>query len=97
MSSDVRYRVTNSAAVSEQFRAIAEEARTTGRLPKLLAAARWIMEELARSPLEFGESWVTNARTGLVFRRGFAPPLHVQYAVHEAQRIVFIRRVVLLR
>lgn len=92
-----RYRVVNSAAVAEQFRALAEEARGSGRLAAFLAAARWIMEELARTPTEFGESWMTRPGSDLIFRRGFARPLHVQYAVREEERVVFIRRFVLVR
>lgn len=97
MTADGRYRVVNSAAVAEQFRALAEQARATGRLPRFLAAGKWIMEELARTPLEFGESWATQPGSNLILRRGFARPLHVQFAVHEAERIVYIRRFVLLR
>lgn len=97
MSQDDRYQVFNSAVVAEQFRALAGEARATGRLPVFLAAARWVMEELKRTPTEFGESWITLPGSGLIFRRGFARPLFVQYAIHEDERVVYIRRFVLAR
>lgn len=95
--SDEPYRVINSAAVAEQFRALVEQARAAGRLRSVLAAARWIVEELSRTPAEFGESWTEYPRASLVFRRGFARPLFVQYAIHEAEQIVYIRRFALVR
>ena len=55
------------------------------------------MEELKRTPTEFGESWITLPGSGLIFRRGFARPLFVQYAIHEDERVVYIRRFVLAR
>jgi hypothetical protein len=94
---DERYQVVNSQAVAEQFRNLAEEARAADRLPLFLAAARWIMEELARTPTEFGESWTTRPGSDLIFRRGFAGPLFVQYAISEHNHVVYIRRFALRR
>ncbi len=91
------YRVVNSAAVAEEFRAWAEQAKAEGRLPVFLAAARWVMGELARTPNEFGESGADVPGSGLIFRRGFAGPLFVQYAIHERGRVVYIRRFAMRR
>jgi hypothetical protein len=92
-----RYRVVNSGAVAEQFRQLADEARTHGRLTGFKQAARWIMEELARTPEEFGESWFVRPGSALTFRRGFARPLYVEYAFDTANRIVYLRRFVFER
>jgi hypothetical protein len=92
MTPDEYYQVVNSQAVAEQFRDLADEARASGHLPLFLAAARWILEELARTPTEFGESWTTWPGSDLIFRRGFAGPLFVQYAIREDERVVYIRR-----
>lgn len=97
MTPAARYQVFNSAAVAEQCRTLAGEARAQGRLPIFLAATRWVMEELARTPTEFGESWMTRPGSDLIFRRGFARPLHVQYAVREDKRVVYSRRFALVR
>lgn len=97
MSGDDRYRVVNSGAVAEQFRRLADEARAHGRLAGFKQAARWIMEELARTPEEFGESWFVRPGSQLVFRRGFARPLYVEYAIDATNRIVYLRRFVFER
>ena len=75
---------------------MALQARASGRLPLFLAAARWIVEELTRTPAEFGESWTTRPGSDLIFRRGFAGPLFVQYAIREDNRAVYIRRFALM-
>jgi hypothetical protein len=96
MTPDERYKVFNSQVVAEQFRSLAAEARASGRLPLFLAAAKWIMEELARTPTEFGESWTVRPGSDLIFRRGCVGPLFVQYALREKDRVVYIRRFALM-
>lgn len=97
MSTDDRYQVHNSAAVAEQFRHLAEQARTSGRYQIFLRAARWIIEELERTPNEFGESRESWPERSISVRCGFARPLYVEYAVHESHRAVYIRRFSLSR
>ena len=97
MSPGDDYQVVNSGKVAEQFRRLADDARVAGRLPVFLRAARWVMEELARTPEEFGESWFTLPGSSLVFRRGFARPLYVEYAIDSANRTVYLRRFALGR
>jgi hypothetical protein len=82
MSADDLYTVANSQAVADQFRLLAEEARATGQLPIFLRSARWIVEELARTPNEFGESREQREGDGLMSRCGFAGPVYVEYAIH---------------
>lgn len=97
MSSDDRYQVFNSAAVAEQFRQLAEQARLGGRYSIFLQAAKWITEELERTPAEFGESREAWPDRALAMRCGFARPLYVEYAIRSDVRTVYIRRFVLLR
>ena len=86
-----RYRVTNAEDVREQFESLAAVARESGQLRLFVAASRWILEELARTPLEFGESWGQRPGSRLVLRRGFAGPLYVEYAIDTEHRVVFLR------
>jgi hypothetical protein len=92
-----RCQVISSAAVADEFRLLVDDARAAGRLPAFAAAARWIMEGLARTPTEFGESWFPRPGSERIFRRGFVRPVQLRYAVHDGQRAVSIRRFTLLR
>ncbi len=92
-----RYTVVQAGAVTEEYKRLAFQARAEGRLPIFLKATKWAMEELARTPHEFGESWFEVPQSQLVFRRAFARPLHVQYAIHEGECVVFLRRFALVR
>lgn len=85
-----RYRVTNSAAVDEQFRAVMAEARARGILPAALRSAAWLMSELALTPSDVGESRDEFPRLGLRRRIHFTRPVSVLYAVHEESRTVFV-------
>lgn len=91
------YRIANSRAVNETFLRLADEATATGRRASFLRAARWIVDELERTPGEFGESRADYPHLGLLGRAGQVGPLFVEYAISDADRIVYIRRVVLTR
>jgi hypothetical protein len=97
VSTDDRYQVHNSATVAEQFRRLAEQARASDRLPLFRRAARWIIEELERTPNEFGESREAWPERSIAMRCGFAGPMYVEYAVYESERAVYIRRFALTR
>ncbi len=92
MSQGDRYKVVNSGAVADEFRQASNVARAAGQLSLFVASAKWIMEELSRTPGEFGESREERAGDGLVSRCGFAGCLYVEFAIHEQQRVVFLRR-----
>jgi hypothetical protein len=94
---DDRYHVTQSVDVQNQFLALAAVARGQGRLARLLPAGRWLMEELARTPDEFGESGEYLSHLELSIRRGFPRPLYVEYGVDTKNRIVYLRRFDLVR
>lgn len=91
------YRLDQSADVSAAFRSIVAGVRGLGRLDIFVPAARWIVEELARTPNEFGESRDWFADAGTQARCGFAGPLYVAFGVHEESQVVFLRRFVLCR
>ena len=89
------YRISNSKATGELFKAIADEARKAGRRLETLRAARWIFEELERTPLEFGESRNVYHHLQLQMRIAFVRPLTILFGVHESSRTVFISRMAL--
>ena len=97
MSSSDLYRVENSEAVADEFRRLADLARAAGYLRLFVQSAQWIMEELGRTPHEFGESRESYSADRLVARCGHAGPLTVSYAIHESEKTVFIRRFALPR
>jgi hypothetical protein len=76
--------------VAEQFRASLRHARETGRQSIALQAAKWIVEELERTPLEFGESRENYTGAKLQLRIGFARPFAVRFGVHVESKTVFI-------
>jgi len=96
MSADPLYTLSQSVAVSDGFRAIVAQAKAERRLPIFTRASRWIVEELARTPTEFGESREYLAEAEIAMRCGFARPVYVEFGVHEESRTVFIRRFKLL-
>lgn len=92
MATDL-YTISNSAAVSESFRAAMESARQDGIFPAALRAARWIVEELQRTPHQLGESRDYFPQTELAMRIAFVQPFVVIFAVHEPSKTVFIRSI----
>jgi hypothetical protein len=57
-----------------------------------IRAARWMLEELERTPLEFGESRESLNSMGLEVRVAFVRPFLVRLEVNERNRIVFVQR-----
>jgi hypothetical protein len=52
----VNYLVSQPEAVTASLRKILDLARSQGRLSTVLAAARYIVDELGYDPMRFGES-----------------------------------------
>jgi hypothetical protein len=71
---------------------LVELAARQGRRRLVLRAARYVIEELAYDPNHFGESRGALPHMELSLRVAFAPPLYVEFAVHEASKQVFVRR-----
>lgn len=93
--SDAPYRVVNSSEVESQFLQVLSLAAAEGRQSEVLRAARWIMEELRRTPNEFGESrWETRS---LLSRFAIVRPVLVEFAIHRTERVVFLRRFALVK
>ena len=90
---DVRYRVSNAGRVSDELRAALAQAERKGILPLAVRAARWIVEELERTPNEFGESRDCLAYADIQIRIAFAAPLFVAFGIHDESRTVFVRKI----
>lgn len=86
------FQVAQAQQVTEQFRELLDVARVRGILAPTARAARWVLEELARTPMEFGESREYLTHLDLHLRIGFAGPIYVEFAVNLPNRMVFIRR-----
>lgn len=90
------YTVAHSQLVEEQFLELVLRATELGIRPLCLRAARYTYDELRYAPAQFGESREYLSHLELELRIAFAPPLYVEFAVHEQSRQVFIRRFGLL-
>ena len=91
------YAVQTSGLVADQFRRAADRAVAEGRLPLFIAAAKWAVSELERTPSEFGESREDLPADRIQLRCGFARPVYVEYGVHEPTRQVHLRKWRLVR
>jgi len=89
MSSDL-YRILCSEAKKAEFREVVATAREHGQFEMAVQAGEWLLEELARTPLEIGESRDELVHLKLKIRFHYVRPIAVQYAVHEVERKVFI-------
>ncbi len=67
------------------------QAMQAGKGEKFLAAYRHIVERLRTDPLIFGEGQYCLPTLELLIRQAVVSPIVVDYAVHEDQRLVFIR------
>jgi hypothetical protein len=85
------YQISHSQLVAEQFRHLLDLAHNRGILPVTLRASRWILEELSRTPMEFGESREYLPHLDLHVRIGFAGPIYAEFGVNLPNKIVFIR------
>lgn len=88
----VNYHVSQSQLVTEQFLQVVAAAAAQGCRQLFLRAARYVIEDLAYDPAGFGESRGALPDLELSLRIGFAPPLYIEFAIHESSRQVFIRK-----
>jgi hypothetical protein len=96
--SEVRYKVSASAEVTNELMKLIDRARQLGILDEFYDAGIWIQSELKSTPLEFGEArYVHLDENRLQLRCATIRPLHVEFAVHEASHNVFIRRYALVK
>lgn len=85
-----RFLVSASRRVREMIRDAMRSASVRGSTTLANQAASWIQEELARTPLQFGESRHDVPSMGLKVRLAFVEPFVVRFAVHEESHQVFI-------
>jgi len=90
------YTVAHSQLVEERFLELVQQATALGIRSLFLRAARYTYDELQYAPAQFGQSRERLSHLELELRIAFAPPLYVEFAVHEQSRQVFIRRFGLL-
>jgi hypothetical protein len=90
---DTPYTLSSSKRVNDAFRALYERACQLGLEEKFLSAARIIVDRLRSDPLEFGEARYRYRRVNAEVRIASIPPLVVHYAVHEQQRVVFMKEI----
>ncbi|HXG12959.1 MAG TPA: hypothetical protein VNK04_24590 [Gemmataceae bacterium] len=95
-SSGGAYRVVYSEAVRERLRQLGEKARQAGLIERYAEALRVIEERLANRPLEWGDPLYSFPQLKLLICRGLYWVFAVEYAVHEGQRVVFLREYRLL-
>ena len=88
-----RHTISHSGLVSEQMKAVFARADTEGVNATAVKAAKWMLEELERTPEEFGESREYLPHADLYMRLAFVPPLFVKFGVHRPSRTVFISKI----
>jgi len=85
------FEVSQSNLAEEKLRELLEVFRLRGKAAPAARAVRWIIEELSRTPMQFGESRDYLEELNLHVRVGFARPWRVNYAVHLPSQSVFIQ------
>jgi hypothetical protein len=88
-----RYTVSHSGRVSDQLKAAFARADAEGVKQTSVKAAKWMVEEMERTPEEFGESREYLPHADLHMRVAFSPPLFVQFGVHRPSRTVFVSKI----
>jgi hypothetical protein len=86
------YDVVYFPSALDEFRDLFHRAKTIGHGQKVLQAGGLIDGELRSDPITFGDPTHTLPSLGLrVFSRTVSP-LHINYAVHENEGVVFVTR-----
>ena len=87
----INYQVSQSQIITDEFLRLFTFAQSLGWRKLFLDASRYMMDELAYDPNHFGESRGILPGLELEMRIAFAPPVYVEFAVHERSHQVFIR------
>ena len=90
MSTD-RYSISSPLVAKDQLHRVMAQAMAEGQFELAVQAGEWLIEELARTPLELGESRDVLPHLNLKVRLAFVRPIAVQFAVHEESKQVFVR------
>ena len=89
------YRVVCSERLRQQLRKWGEQALRTGIGQEYTDALKSIWERLSNDPLAWGDPLFNLHHLDLLVLRGLHPLFHVQYAVHQVGRIVFVQALLL--
>jgi hypothetical protein len=85
------YDARMSAQTKAALQQLHVQARAAGRSKRFLAAVRQIIERLQKEPLSLGEPLYHLPALELLVCQAVVDFVVVNYAVHEEQRLVFIR------
>lgn len=91
-----RYKVVCSDAIKQAVRQLHRLARQQGRADAVLRALNEISARLERDPVEAGEPTFPLVALQLKLRTVVVRPVAVEFAIHDAQPVVFVKSVVLL-
>ena len=91
--SDIPYRVSPSGRAIDQAREAIRRAEADGERSVAVRAFQWAMEEMERTPHEFGESRGYLPHAKLHGRIAFAGPLVFRFGIHDDTRTVFLVRI----
>lgn len=87
------YNVVHSDLIVEQLRVAMASAVAEGDKALASRAFQWAVEEMERTPSEFGESREYLQYAELYLRIAFVSRGFVSFGVHEPTRTVFVRRI----
>lgn len=87
------YRVVYSGQVKEKLKGLLRQAEQAGKLRRFAAALVEMDARLRKAPSQLGELIGNLPWAGMPVHVGFVRPLRVDFAIHEAERTVFVRRV----
>jgi hypothetical protein len=90
------YRVSTPGPVIQQLKAWADRAEALGIQDDFAANLNTIQQRLSNDPLVWGEQRRTLRGRNLPVHHAAVPLLHVEYAVDEQARVVFVMAVRLM-
>jgi hypothetical protein len=87
------YQVDRAPLVPAQIRVLAAKAAAQGMEQEFLHALQAVVHHLQDNPVEWGDPEYRTKKSGGLVCHGIHWPLHIQYAVYEAERVVFILKI----
>lgn len=85
--------VVYSGQIKEKLKTLLRQAQKAGKLKRFADAVIKMDERLRHDPLNFGELTGTLPWLKLPLHVGFIRPLKVDFAIHEAESLVFVRKI----
>ncbi len=92
----VEYHIAFSGLLKQRLIELCEQARTQGRLSKVKAVIKAVMQELQENPLSIGESLYHLKHSGWPVYHIARSPWSVHFAVDEKGRVVYLTRIELM-